>query len=267
MNPCQLKQTRRKQMHMFAKRSGLLSASCTSLCCLTEIERETLPEFLVANMLISVSTIDNTHPPTWQWVTMRSKVVASPLTESCVFVVVCSTYVYFCVYACWCLLACSVCASVSVSITVSGWAGNGRMKLWQRPVTPTPLPLCAAVSSCLINVLRFLSHDGLGQYSVIHFVPGQVCTQGSEWACAVLTWFPLCDWGALWVPASVICSVITLDTCLWVIGRIFALLEKWYLSSEIWYGILIRLCNDNVCETLNATWKLSLLYLTYICFS
>ncbi|KAM7385511.1 hypothetical protein PAMP_001593 [Pampus punctatissimus] len=37
----------------------------------------------------------------------------------------------------------SVCASVSVS----GWAGNGRMKLWRRPVTPTPLPpVCRSVS-------------------------------------------------------------------------------------------------------------------------
>lgn len=145
---CQLKQARCKQMHMLVKLGGLPSASCTSSCCLTQMEKETLPEFVVANMLIPVSSIDNTHPATWQWVTMRSKVLASLLTESCVFFCVCCTYACVCVYACaHCLPVCSVCASVSVSITVSGWAGNGRMKIMVVGChTHTSLSVCYCVS-------------------------------------------------------------------------------------------------------------------------
>lgn len=108
---------------MLVRLSGLPSASCTSSCCLTQIEKETLPEIVVANMLISVSSVDNTHPATWQWVTIGSKVLASPLTESCVFSA-CDAHVFVffpsALSACGCLLACSVCGSVS---TVSGWAG------------------------------------------------------------------------------------------------------------------------------------------------
>lgn len=83
--------------------SGLPSASCTSSCCLTQIERETLPEFVVANMLISVSSIDNTHPATWQRVTAVSNALAPPLTESYVCSGVCRTHVYVCVHARACL--------------------------------------------------------------------------------------------------------------------------------------------------------------------
>lgn len=85
--------------------------------------------FFVANIFIFVSSIDNTHPATWQWVTSRSNVLAPPLSQSCVFWCVLHVQ-YVCVYACACLPACSVRASDSVTITVSSWAGNGRMKLW-----------------------------------------------------------------------------------------------------------------------------------------
>lgn len=202
---------------MLVKHSGLLSTACTSAWCLTEIEKKTLPEFVVANMLISVSAIDNTHPPTWQWVTMKSKVLPSPLAESCVFVE-CLTHMFVCVYACACLIVCSVCASVPVSISVSGWAGNGRMKLWQRPVTPTPFLLCAAVSACLISVLRSVAH---GEISVSGWAWTVLCRPLCS-RSGVYTWqwvgmccvgvILLCDWGALWLPASVTRSVITLDT-------------------------------------------------------
>lgn len=41
--------------------------------------------------------------------------------------------------------------------------------------------------------VRFLSQEGLGWYCVVHFVPGQLCIQCCEGACAMLTRFPCCD--------------------------------------------------------------------------
>ena len=133
------------------------------------------------------------------------------------------TCVYVFVYACACLLAWSVCASVPVSITVSGWAGNGRMKLWQRPVTPTPFPLCAAVSPCLINVVRSVAH---GEISV------------SRWAWTVLC-HPLCSRSGVytwqWVGMCCWCdSPSVTGVHFGCLHLLHAVLSPW--THEVWGG-------------------------------
>lgn len=174
------------------------------------------------------------------------------------------TCVYGFVYACACLLAWSVCASVPMSITVSGWAGNGRMKLWQRPVTPTPFPLCAAVSPCLINVVRSVAH---GEISVSGWAWTVLCHPlCSRSGVYTWQWVGMCCWcdSPLWLGCTLGACICYMqcyhpghmrfeeDTCLWVTGRILTLVEKWYLSSGIFHGTLINkshLCSDSVCES------------------
>ena len=130
---------------------------------------------------------------------------------------------------------------------------------------------CQPVSSMCWEVwltVRFLSHDGLGQYCVVHFVPGQVCTQGSEWACAVLTWF--------------LSATGVHFRCLHLLH---AVLSPW--THEVWGGHMSmshRMNPNIVRKVIPFSWDLiwhldeqitavqwqrlwSLLYLTYICFS
>lgn len=129
-------------------------------------------------------------------------------------VLVCCTYACF---LCRLVHLCS-CGSVSGSTIVSGWAGNGRMKLWQRAVTPTPLPRCAVVSACLINVLKSVAHGEisvsgrawLGLCCPLCSRSGVYTLQRGGMCCIDMS--SSCDWSALSVPASVTFSVITLDT-------------------------------------------------------
>lgn len=113
---------------------GLPSPSPASSCCLTQIETETLASFFfffVPNVLISVTAIDSIqHPATWQWATFRGA-AASPLNQPRVFL--CTLRACFC---------------------VRGRAGNGRMRSWQRAVTPTPPACLCWVPACLISVLK-----------------------------------------------------------------------------------------------------------------
>lgn len=86
--------------------------------------------------------------------------------------------------------------------------------------------------------VRFLSQEGLGWYCVVHFVPGQLCIQCCEGACAMLTRFPCCDcYMQCYHPGH---TRIEEDMCLWVSGRILTLLQQGYLSSEIRQTILIN---------------------------
>lgn len=111
---CQCEQTKCKLSYISVKLCGLPSVQCTPSHCFTQMEWETLPEFVVANMLISVSSIDSTHPPTWQRVTPRKCGAASPLTElwmlCCLFVCAC---VCICLYLCVCVLM-SICVRVCI---------------------------------------------------------------------------------------------------------------------------------------------------------
>lgn len=116
---------------------------------------------------------------------------------------------------------------------------------------------------CLRTGLESVVSSTLFQVRCVH-------NECSERACAVTT-CPLCDWGALWVPASVTCSVSALntwgfeeDTCLWdtagqpnIVRAVITFPLRCDMAS--WWTSHTRAI-DGVCETLNLTWKLSLLF-------
>lgn len=168
-------------MHIGSVR-GLPSPSPASSCCLTQIETETLPSFFLCLMrvflslqLTASSNLTMSHIQGSNGIAFKSAPCVS-VHVACMFL---------CEWTC-----------------VRGRAGNGRMKWWQRAVTPTPRAcLCCSVNlshQCVEEWLtvRLVSQVGLRYCCVVHFVPGQLCTLGTERTYAVMAWFFLGDWGA-----------------------------------------------------------------------
>lgn len=170
---------------------GLPSPSPASSCCLTQIETETLPSFFfffwclmclfLSLQLTASSNLTMSHIQGSSGIAFKSAPRVS-VHVACMFL---------CEWTC-----------------VRGRAGNGRMKSWQRAVAPTP-SACLCYSVCLSHqcveewlTVRLVSQVGLRYCCVVHFVPGQVCTLGTERTYAVMAWFFLGDWGAFAGTAS-----------------------------------------------------------------
>lgn len=151
-------------------------------------------------MLISVSSIDNTHPAAWQRVTVRSNVLAPPLTQSCVFLP-CVARVF--TFVCMLVHVYSRAVFVHLSLRAELWVAGQVMAGWNygsglsHPHLSLCVLQCQPVSSMCWGVwltVRFLSQDRPGECGVVHFVPGQVCTQWMQRAGVCCH-----DMSALWL--------------------------------------------------------------------
>lgn len=121
---------------------------------------------------------------------------------------------------------------------VRGRAGNGRMKSWQRAVTPTP-PACLCCSVSLSHqrveewlTVRRASQVRLRYYCVVHFVPGQVCRLWTERTYAVMAWFFLGDWGTF-------AALLPQQVTFWGIGACVPATEWHHLQCQIWHATLL----------------------------